>query len=102
LIGLSPNILLASIFFILRNGFQMGSIPIRQSFSLGVVDEKERATVSGATTLSRIGSSSLTPAIGSSLMNYTIELPPILSGIVNIFDPLLYYLLFKKEFDNKN
>ncbi|MGC9123521.1 MAG: MFS transporter [Thermoplasmata archaeon] len=102
LIGLSPNILLASIFFILRNGFQMGSIPIRQSFSLGVVDEKERATVSGATTLSRIGSSSLTPAIGSSLMNYTIELPPILSGIVNIFDPLLYYLLFKKEFHNKN
>ena len=102
LIGLSPNILLASIFFILRNGFQMGSIPIRQSFSLGVVDEKERATVSGATTLSRIGSTSLTPALGSSIMNYSIELPPILSGIVNIFDPLLYYLLFKKEFYNKN
>ena len=102
LIGLSPSLLLASLFYIFRNGLQMGTIPIRQSFSLGVVDERERATVSGATTLARTGTSSLTPAFGSSLMNYSMELPPILSGFVNVFDPIFYYILFKKEFHNKS
>ncbi|MVT13490.1 MAG: MFS transporter [Euryarchaeota archaeon] len=97
LIAFSPFMLLTALLYILRNGFQMGAIPIRQSFSMGIVDETERATSSGVTSFTRTGFSSLSPPISGNIIAYSIELPPLLSGLITLLDPILYYLLFKNK-----
>ncbi|MGC8663786.1 MAG: MFS transporter [Thermoplasmata archaeon] len=98
LIALSPIMILTAFLFIIRNGFQMGAIPVRQSFSMGIVDETERATSSGVTSFTRTGFSSISPPVSGSIMATSIELPPLLAGFVNLLDPILYYMLFKKNF----
>ncbi|MGC8619487.1 MAG: MFS transporter [Thermoplasmata archaeon] len=98
LIALSPIMILTAFLFIIRNGFQMGAIPVRQSFSMGIVDETERATSSGVTSFTRTGFSSISPPVSGSIMAYSIELPPLLAGFINLLDPILYYKLFKKQF----
>jgi len=98
LIALSPVMILSAFLFVIRNGFQMGAIPIRQSFSMGIVDETERATSSGVTSFTRTGLSSISPPISGGILAYSIDLPPLLAGIINLLDPILYYKLFKKQF----
>ncbi|MGC8580782.1 MAG: MFS transporter [Thermoplasmata archaeon] len=97
LIALSPLLYLTAFLFVLRNGFQMGAVPVRQSFSMGIVDESERATTSGATSFTRTGFSALSPPIAGNMMAYSIDLPPMLGGAINLLDPLLYYILFRKK-----
>lgn len=97
LVAISPNIILAAIFFIMRNGFQMGAIPVRQSFSMGIVDETERATSSGVTSFTRTGFSSISPPVSGNIMAYSIDLPPLLGGVINLMDPIIYYILFRKK-----
>ncbi len=98
LIALSPYFILSAIFLIFRQAFQMGAIPVRQSFSMKNVHESERATTSGATSLARTGSSSPSIVISGYLMQFNLEFPFFLGGIVSIFDPILYYILFKEQF----
>jgi hypothetical protein len=64
---------------------------------MGIVDETERATSSGITSFTRTGFSSASPPVSGALMSYSIDLPPLLGGIFLFFDPLLYYLLFRKH-----
>lgn len=97
LVAISPNIILAAIFFIMRKGFQMGAIPVRQSFSMGIVDETERATSSGVTSFTRTGFSSISPPVSGKIMAYSIDLPPLLGGAINLLDPIIYYMLFRKK-----
>ncbi|MGC8656453.1 MAG: MFS transporter, partial [Thermoplasmata archaeon] len=97
LIALSPLLYLTAFLFVLRNGFQMGAVPVRQSFSMGIVDESERATTSGATSFTMTGFSALSPPIAGNMMAYSIDLPPMLGGAINLLDPLLYYILFRKK-----
>lgn len=75
----------------------MGAIPIRQLFSMGIVDETERATSSDVTSFTRTGFSSLSPPISGNIISYSIELPPLMSGLITLLDPILYYLLFKNK-----
>ncbi len=98
LIALSPYFILSAIFLIFRQAFQMGGIPVRQSFSMKNVHESERATTSGATSLARIGSSSPSIMISGYIMQFNLDLPFFLGGMVSIFDPILYYILFKEQF----
>ncbi|MGC9137699.1 MAG: MFS transporter [Thermoplasmata archaeon] len=96
-LAISPTLILSWVFYVLRAGLQMGTVPIRQSFSMGIVDETERATSSGITSFTRTGFSSASPPVSGALMSYSIDLPPLLGGIFLFFDPLLYYLLFRKH-----
>ncbi|MGC8608740.1 MAG: MFS transporter, partial [Thermoplasmata archaeon] len=93
--ALSPVFVLSGAMLSLRAAATMGAVPVRQSFALKTVDKTERATTSGATSLTRVGSSSPAPVIGGYMMETSLELPFIVGGIVSIFDPVLYYLLFK-------
>lgn len=97
LIAISPIMLLTAGLFVIRNGFTMGAIPVRQSFSMGVVDETERATSSGATSFTRTGFSALSPPISGNIMAINIDLPPLLGGFITLADPILYYILFKNK-----
>ncbi len=100
-LALSPFLIFASVFYVLRQGMQMGAVPVRQSFAMGIVDESERATTSGATSMARSGFSAASPPAAGSLLAMNIVYPPLIGGIVTIFDPLLYYYLFRKNFTSK-
>ena len=96
-LALSPTIIIGSFFYVIRAGLQMGAVPIRQSFSMNMVDDTERATTSGVTSFTRTGFSSVSPPISGELMSYNIDFPPLIGGIFLFFDPILYYILFKKH-----
>ncbi len=96
-LAISPTLYIAWIFYVLRAGLQMGAVPIRQSFSMGIVDETERATSSGITSFTRTGFSSLSPPVSGAMMPISLDLPPLLGGIFLFFDPILYYFLFRKH-----
>ena len=100
-LALSPFLIFASVFYVLRQGMQMGAVPVRQSFAMGIVDESERATTSGATSMARSGFSAASPPAAGSLLAINILYPPLIGGIITIFDPLLYYYLFRKNFSSK-
>ncbi|MCL5787225.1 MAG: MFS transporter [Thermoplasmataceae archaeon] len=100
-LALSPFLIFASVFYVLRQGMQMGAVPVRQSFAMGIVDESERATTSGATSMARSGFSAASPPAAGSLLAINIVYPPLIGGIITIFDPLLYYYLFRKNFSSK-
>lgn len=81
---------------------QMGAIPIRQSFSMGIVDESERATSSGTTSMVRTGFSSISPPISGNIISMNIDYPPLIGGgVITMVDPFLYYFLFRKSFGQK-
>jgi MFS family permease len=100
-LALSPFLIFTASLYIIRQGMQMGAVPIRQSFSLGIVHESERATSSGATSMARTGFSSVSPPVAGSLLSFSTAYPPLIAGIVTIADPFLYYFLFKKNFRKK-
>ncbi len=97
LLALSPVLILSIFLFILRNSLQMGAIPIRQSFSMSIVDETERATTSGATSMVRTGFTSISPPFAGELLQINLDLPPLIGGLISLFDPILYYKLFKNK-----
>ncbi len=99
--AVSPIFILSSFLLALRAAASMGAVPVRQSFALKTVDSTERAATSGATSLTRVGSSSPGPVIGGYLMQTSLELPFVVGGIVSLFDPLLYYILFKYRRNNR-
>ncbi len=98
LMAFTPLLYLTTTLFVLRNGMQMGAIPIRQSFSMGIVDESERATSSGTTSMVRTGFSSVSPPIAGNLISMNIDYPPLIGGVITMVDPFLYYFLFRKSF----
>lgn len=98
LLAITPFLSISIILFMLRNGFQMGAIPIRQSFAMGLVDDTERATTSGATSMARTGFSSISPPLSGSMISSSLAYPPLFGGIVSFFDPIFYYILFKDHF----
>ncbi len=101
ILALSPFVILTVALFILRNSLQMGAIPVRQSFSMGIVHESERASTSGATSMVRTGFTSVSPPFAGEIMPINIDLPPIVGGIISLLDPILYYKLFAKEFKKR-
>jgi hypothetical protein len=100
-LALSPFLIFTASLYIIRQGMQVGAVPIRQSFSFGIVHESERATSSGTTSMARTGFSSVSPPVAGSLLSFSTAYPPLIGGIVTIADPFLYYFLFKKNFRKK-
>ncbi|MCL4344690.1 MAG: MFS transporter [Nitrososphaerota archaeon] len=101
LMAFSAAFPLAAFFIIARGSFAMGSMPVRQSFVMTNVHETERATTNGATSLSRNGSSSFGPIISGYMMPVDMAYIPLVGGIITMFDPLLYYLMFRGQWHEK-
>ncbi len=97
-LAIVPFFPVSAFLYALRNAMQMGGIPIRQSFSMGMVKNTERATASGTTSLVRTGFSSVSPTFSGSMLSSGIELPPLVAGVITLADPILYYILFRKSF----
>ncbi|MGC8566933.1 MAG: MFS transporter [Caldisphaera sp.] len=101
LMAFSSFFMLAAFFIITRGAFAMGSMPVRQSFVMTNVHETERATTNGATSLSRNGASSFGALISGYMMQSYLMYIPALGGIITMFDPLLYYLMFRQQWKEK-
>jgi MFS family permease len=101
LVAFSPFFLLSAVLLVLRGSFAMGAVPVRQSFVMSNVHETERATSNGATSLSRNSASAIGPLFDGPLMTMDMSLIPLVGGIITIFDPLLYYLMFKEQWNKK-
>jgi MFS family permease len=101
LMAFTPVLFLTTALFVLRNGMQMGAVPIRQSFSMGIVDKSERATSSGTSSMVRTGFSSISPPIAGNIISMNIDYPPLIGGVITMMDPFLYYFLFRKSFGQK-
>ncbi|MGC8581818.1 MAG: MFS transporter [Thermoplasmata archaeon] len=101
LVAFSPFFLLSAILLVLRGSFAMGAVPVRQSFVMSNVHETERATSNGATSLSRNSASAIGPLFDGPLMAIDMSLIPLVGGVITIFDPLLYYLMFKDQWNKK-
>jgi hypothetical protein len=100
-LAVTPLLPVAAVLYVLRQGMQMGAVPVRQSFAMGLVDPSERATTSGATSMTRTGFSAASPPVAGSLLAINIVYPPLIGGIITIIDPFLYYFLFRKNFTRK-
>ncbi len=101
LVAFSPFFLVAAALLVLRGTFAMGAVPVRQSFVMTNVHETERATTNGATSLSRNSASSVGPLFDGYLMPIDLTLIPLVGGIITMFDPLLYYLMFRDQWRKK-
>ncbi|MGC8630663.1 MAG: MFS transporter [Thermoplasmata archaeon] len=101
LIAFSPFFLLSAALLVLRGTFAMGAVPVRQSFVMTNVHDTERATTNGATSLSRNSASSVGPLFDGYLMPLDLSLIPLVGGIITMFDPLLYYLMFRDQWSKK-
>ena len=100
-LALIPMLLFAAMLYVLRQGMQMGAVPVRQSFAMGLVDESERATTSGATSMTRTGFSAVSPPVAGSLLAINVVYPPLIGGFITVLDPFMYYYLFRKNFPTK-
>lgn len=97
LMAFSPYFFIVEILFLLRSIMYTVTIPMRQSLSMDVFSETERATGVSITGLARrlpYGAGSLVSGILLCLGLFLSAL--FLGGLISILDPILYYIFFRK------
>ncbi len=95
-IALMPTFWLAAALFLARTGVNTLSSPIRQSFLMGVIPERDRSTAAGFSNLPLQVLSSPGPTIAGSLMQSVwVGLPLELAAGLQAVNALLYYAFFK-------
>jgi len=96
-ITLSPNYLLAALFFASRYFFQRISWPVRQSYMLAVIPPEERASSIALINLSRMSSNAVAPTIGGYLLqSISTSLPFFISSSLVAGAAAIYFLLFRR------
>ena len=94
-IPLSPTYLVASVAYVLRGALNSMAMPVRQSYTLGVIDEEARATSQGVSGIARRASTVAAPTLTGYLMEYiSISLPLYLSGAFLAANAALYWVFF--------
>ncbi|MGC8631751.1 MAG: MFS transporter [Thermoprotei archaeon] len=97
LIPLSPTFILASTIYVIRGIFNNMALPVRQSYTLGIVDEDARATAQGVSGITRRASTVAAPAITGYLMEYvSTSLPLFISAAFLGLNAALYWAFFRK------
>lgn len=96
LVPLMPTFPLAGLVFLLRTQANSLSNPIRQSFLMGVVAERDRSTAAGLSNLPLQAFSSAGPTIAGWLMEVVwVGLPLELAAGLQGVNAVLYWLLFR-------
>ncbi len=97
LLAISPTYPIAAFFVILRAASSMSAIPIRQSYTMGIIDPDLRGTASGVAGVARRIPAAFSPAItGYWLTAGEFELPFFASALFMGANALLYFLWFRK------
>ena len=96
LMPVMPVYPLASALYVVRMILNTLSIPVRQSYLMGVVRRQERATAAGISNLPTQITSSLGPTIGGYIMqSVALDLPLELAAVFQCINAVLYYLFFR-------
>jgi MFS family permease len=96
--ALSPTLGFADVVYLVRSVAILLSVPIRQSFVMGITEERSRSTVAAVGSLPSQVTSSISPAVGAYLMqSWTLEAPLWLSVVFQSVNSLLYYRFFRSE-----
>jgi len=97
LLPLMPSFLLAAAVYFFRMAFQRASIPLRQSYSMGVVSKEERSAAAGLSNLPSQLSASISPlAAGYIFETISLELPFEIGAALQLVNAALFFSLFRK------
>lgn len=98
LIPISPNFLIASFPFIVRQSLVNLGFPLIYSLMMKLAHKEERATVIGLSNFFWSLTFSLAQPIGGYMIDFVwVDLPLIITGIFYLFYSLFVYILFSKQ-----
>ncbi len=96
--ALSPNLVLATVFLFGRAALASMDIPARQSYTMAVVEPRERTATAGVTNLARAAAQAPGPALaGSLLVPLGLGVPLVATGVLKITYDLLLFALFRSR-----
>ncbi|MGH8013394.1 MAG: MFS transporter [Candidatus Binataceae bacterium] len=91
-----PSFLLAALLYALRMIAATLSIPVRQSFLMGVIEPSERASAAGISSLPTSGAQALSAYFAGFMMqNFALSLPLELAAVLQAIFGGLYWIFFK-------
>ncbi|MBF6568930.1 MAG: MFS transporter [Candidatus Binataceae bacterium] len=95
-LAVMPTFTLAAIVFGIRMVFNTLSLPVRQSYLMGVIRPSERASAAGLANLPMHAASSVTPYFAGYLMQYiALSLPLEIAAVLMGLNTALYYIFFR-------
>ena len=95
--ALMPSFWMAAALYALRTLANVLSIPVRQSYFMGVIDPAERSTAAGIANLPTQAGSSVSPYLAGYMMQHVIlALPLELAAALMGVNTLLYYVFFRE------
>ena len=96
-VAVAPNLAVAVVLFLLREGLVEMDVPTRQSYVLAVVEPNERTFASGITNLVRLAGWAVAPAFAGALMQgRTLYMPLVIGAAMKIAYDLLLWRAFRK------
>jgi MFS family permease len=97
LVPLMPNLELAVAVLLARNLLSQMDVPTRQSYTMAVVDDDERAAAAGVLSVARNTGAAIAPLFtGAILANPAIGLPFLLAGGLKVIYDLWIFAVFRK------
>ena len=94
----SPNIEVAAIVFLIRGTFMIMDIPLRQSYTMGIIRKEERASVAGISELARRTPEIVSPAVSGVILQIgVLFLPFVGAAMLQLSEILLFYKFFRKK-----
>ncbi|MGH9291633.1 MAG: MFS transporter, partial [Acidimicrobiales bacterium] len=91
----TPTFLLAGVAYGLRMAANSLGMPARQSYVMGVAEERRRSTVSAVGSLPSQLSSSVSPLVGGALMGAFLEVPIVGAVLFMAANTVGFYLSFR-------
>ena len=96
LLPFMPTFPIAAVVYFFRMVSQRLSIPLRQSYSMGVVDKEERSAAAGISNLPSQMSSAVSPLISGYIFeNLSLELPFEIAAVLQLINAAVFYSLFR-------
>jgi MFS family permease len=97
-LALSPNLAIGAIFLLARAALASMDVPARQSYTMAVVEPRERTATAGVTSLARALAQAPGPALaGSLLVPFGLGVPLIATGVLKIVYDLLLFMMFRRR-----
>jgi len=90
-----PNFWLAGAVFALRMAFNSLGLPARQSFVMGVADERRRGMVAALSMLPSQVTATVSPAVGGTLMEAFVDTPLYGAALFMALNLVAYYYAFR-------
>lgn len=91
-----PTLFLAAVVYFFRMTLQRASIPLRQSYSMGVVSAEERSAAAGLSNLPSQLSAAVSPVIsGHIFQEVSLVLPFEIGMVLQLANAVLFYTLFR-------